>query len=807
LSSALPSAGEPRTDFASTRRDGARLQRICDVSASAALGIAAVVFVGGWLLGIEALRRIPLNAADMKANTAIGIAAGALALLLLRPGASERKHALAMGSAALLAAIGLLSAVQWLFGFDFGIDLLLFADPSSGRSGNLPGRPALGTALAFILLAGAVWRLPRQSRRERQASVATTTLASLLALAGGLAQLVDEGEFHAAMPFGVMAAPTSAALLLLAAALLAANALRDRSAVGPRSPYTGLTLGITLAMGLLATLTWLDWRSGVRMQVASEWVARTHETRAERNRLLADILDVEIGQRSYLLTGLPEFRANMESAIARVALQEERLDGLTFDAEQRRNLTKVVPVIAQRIAAARRTLEILDASGPVAAAREVATLKGQRLTDEIRDALRTMDDRSEALLAARAAAAGREISNERRLIVSGTMLSGVLLIAVFLLLLRETRLRRRSQEELDRFFTLSIDLLGIAGSDGHFRRLNPAFVQTLGHDMASLLARPFLDFVHSDDQEATRAEMAKLDRGEPTLAFENRYRCRDGSWKWISWRVHPFPAEGLLYATARDVTEQKRTSEDLQAANRRLAAANSELEAFSYSVSHDLRAPLRSIDGFSQILLEEYSERLDADGRSHLERVRAAAQRMGCLIDDLIRLSRVGRSQLELTDVDLSGMVAEIVEELRQAEPERQVECAIEPGIVAKGDPQLLQVALQNLLSNAWKFTRGRDPARIGFGATRESGAIEYWVGDNGAGFDMAYGSRLFSPFQRLHSPREFEGTGIGLAIVARIVRRHDGDIRAEAAPDVGAKFLFTLGQEEPSALRTEATS
>lgn len=161
---------------------------------------------------------------------------------------------------------------------------------------------------------------------------------------------------------------------------------------------------------------------------------------------------------------------------------------------------------------------------------------------------------------------------------------------------------------------------------------------------------------------------------------------------------------------------------------------------------------------------------------------------------------------MERADIDLSAMAAEILDELQRTAPERRLVRAIEPGIVACGDAQLLRVALQNLLANAWKFTRDREPARIGFGATREGGATEYWVGDNGAGFDMAYAGRLFSPFQRLHSPREFEGTGIGLAIVARIVRRHDGEIRGEAAPGAGAKFLFTLGQERPSALRTEAT-
>lgn len=799
----MPSA----PDSAGALKDRTRLEWAADGAAVAALCIAAVVFLGGWLLGIEALRRIPLSAAEMKANTAVGIAAGATALLCLRRDGSRRQRAFAMGGAGLLAAIGALSALQWVFGFDFGIDLLLFADPTSGTSGNLPGRPALGTALAFVLIAFATWRLPRDSRRNRTASVAASALASLIAVGGALAQLVDERAFHDSMRFGVMAPPTAAALLLLAMALLAANLRRERSSARPTSPYTGFTLGLTFALGLLATLTWLDWRSDVRLQAASDWVVHTHEARAARYLLLAHILDIEVEQRSYLLTGLTQHRARLESAIDREAAQQRRLGELTLDEEQQATLKQVRPLVASLVDFARRTAAMRDTAGAAAAEREVAALEGDNPTAGIRAVLRSMDVRSDELLATRAGAALRETRNGRRILVVGTMLCGALLIAVFLQLLRETRLRRRSQEELDRFFTLSIDLLGIAGIDGHFRRLNPAFSQALGHDAASLLERPFLDFVHPDDQAATRAEMAKLDRGEPTLAFENRYRCRDGSWRWISWRVHPFLAEGLLYATARDVTAQRRGSEDLQEAVRRLAIANSELESFSYSVSHDLRAPLRSIDGFSQILLEEHAAQLDEEGRSHLGRVRAAAQRMGLLIDDLLQLSRVARTPLIRRETDLSALAAELLAELRRGEPDRAVEFDIEPGLVALADANLLRIALGNLLGNAWKFTRQRNPARIRLRAERADGRTTYRLEDNGAGFDMAYAARLFTPFQRLHSSREFEGTGIGLAIVARIVRRHGGDIRAEGELDRGATFAFSLKSDDAGSRSEDPTS
>jgi signal transduction histidine kinase len=255
---------------------------------------------------------------------------------------------------------------------------------------------------------------------------------------------------------------------------------------------------------------------------------------------------------------------------------------------------------------------------------------------------------------------------------------------------------------------------------------------------------------------------------------------------------------GITWMLVRSRLLAERTSGDLEDTNRELASANRELEAFSYSVSHDLRAPLRSIDGFSQILLEDYAERFDREGRDYLMRVRAASEHMGNLIDDLLDLSRVSRGPLRRELVDLSVMADRIVQQLRKAESERQVDFVAESGVLAYGDASLLAVALENLLGNAWKFTSGTQEARIEFGASEGTGpgllATVYYVRDNGAGFDMAYADKLFGAFQRLHSTEEFEGTGIGLATVARIVHRHGGEVWAEGEVGRGATFFFTLG-------------
>jgi signal transduction histidine kinase len=243
----------------------------------------------------------------------------------------------------------------------------------------------------------------------------------------------------------------------------------------------------------------------------------------------------------------------------------------------------------------------------------------------------------------------------------------------------------------------------------------------------------------------------------------------------------------------RQIGERKRVETQMRGVNAELLAANKELEAFSYSVSHDLRAPLRGIDGFSLALLEDYADKLDADGKDYLHRVRAATQRMGMLIDDMLNLARVARTEVRVEKSDLGALARSVASELQKTQPERSVEFRIEDGLEAFVDSHLIRIALENLLGNAWKFTSKRESCCIEFGRTSRDGRLAYYVRDDGAGFDPAYASRLFGAFQRLHDKSDFPGTGVGLATVQRIIQRHGGRIWAESAVERGATFYFTL--------------
>ncbi len=325
-----------------------------------------------------------------------------------------------------------------------------------------------------------------------------------------------------------------------------------------------------------------------------------------------------------------------------------------------------------------------------------------------------------------------------------------------------------------------------------------------GYSATEAIGRSKSMLVPSDRPEEIPTILERLRRGERVEHYRTELIRKDRSRIHVSLTVSPIvDSSGQVVGAstiARDITELRRSEQAIvklttELSQRALAleAANKELESFSYSVSHDLRAPLRAINGFAQALIEDCASTLDDEGKNYLRRVCAASKHMGELIDDLLSLSRVTRAELQRETVDLSALASSIAAELKQTDPQRAVDFVISPGLLTEGDGGLLRVALQNLIQNAWKFTATQPRAKIEFGLANQNGKSSYFVRDNGAGFDMDYADKLFGPFQRLHSTSEFEGTGIGLATVQRIVRRHGGRVWAEGELNRGATFYFSL--------------
>lgn len=351
------------------------------------------------------------------------------------------------------------------------------------------------------------------------------------------------------------------------------------------------------------------------------------------------------------------------------------------------------------------------------------------------------------------------------------------------------------------------DTVVVSDAGGVIVYVNPAIERFFGHRPEALIGKSVEVLVpeHFRDRHKTHRGGYHAEPRRRSMGYGADLRAvrADGSEIPVSISLGFTPTErgNLVVAIIQDLSELRRRDRSIQELNERAAKEaelrelNNELEAFSYSVSHDLRAPLRAIDGFSQVLQEEYADKIDKPGREFINRIRNAAQRMGVLIDDMLKLSRISRADLVPKPVDLTAMVQQIVDNISAAERGRTVEVTIAPGMTAQGDDALLRIAMTNLIGNAWKFSAGRDPARIEIGQQEIDGVQTTFVKDNGAGFDMEYAGKLFGAFQRMANAQSFPGNGIGLATVQRVINRHGGRIWAESRVDEGATFFFTLFQ------------
>jgi PAS domain S-box-containing protein len=393
----------------------------------------------------------------------------------------------------------------------------------------------------------------------------------------------------------------------------------------------------------------------------------------------------------------------------------------------------------------------------------------------------------------------------------------VVVTAVILygLILRELRARSAGESasrmlsmvlrnSSDAIFVLDLEGRVVAWNHGAERTYGWTEQEAEGLDVRRLLVE--------EGQTEIEELLARIRGGEALVTYPTRRRARDGRlvdvWLTATRVTDDAGRPTAVALTEHDVTSELAASREVLRLNaeleervrlrtRQLETANQELESFSYSVSHDLRAPLRAIDGFSRALLEDCAGQLDATGRNYLDRIGRACERMARLIDDLLELSRTTRAPINLGTVDVSRLAEQVVAELRAAEPDRAVEIRIARDLSARADPVLLRVVVQNLVGNAWKFTRNQAAPEIEVGMEEGAdGQQIFFVRDNGAGFDMQYAGKLFGPFQRLHSENEFPGTGIGLATVARIVGRHGGRVWAEGQPGRGATIRFTLSPE-----------
>lgn len=515
---------------------------------------------------------------------------------------------------------------------------------------------------------------------------------------------------------------------------------------------------------------------------------------------LAALLDIETGTRGFVITGNEEFLEPFNSGIARVSPLLEQLKEAVDDPDQQNYLRELDPLVKEKISTATQSIQLRKENIQEAMADKISIREGKTLMDAIRAVIGNMEAAQRNHLMQRSRDAYRTFKLTKAVIGTSVIIAVVLGVLAIVLSSRDFNRRRQAEEERDRFFILTRDLVCFAGFDGYFKRVNPAWENVLGFSNAEMKAKPFIDFVHPDDRAETLRQAEKLAAGQEVVRFNNRYRARDGSYRWLSWNARASFVKQMIYATARDVTEQKRADEqiaqlntDLQQRATQLEAANKELEAFSYSVSHDLRAPLRHIGGFVSQLEKQSGATLDKEGRRYLKIIADSARQMGELIDELLIFSRMGRQEMQNKHCKLETLVQEVVSLFQQETQERNIVWKNGGLPEVQGDPSMLRLVFMNLIGNAVKYTRTREQAEIEIGYSETPEEFVFHVQDNGVGFEMEYSHKLFGVFQRLHRTEEFEGTGIGLANVRRIISRHGGRTWAEAKLNEGANFFFTL--------------
>jgi PAS domain S-box-containing protein len=726
----------------------------------------------------------------MVPNAALGLILAGTSLGLQTTQEPSRRALLRTGKilALIVACLGVLIVCEYLFKRDLGIDRILLSKNAS-LAGSFPGRPSPQTATNFAVAGMALLCMESAGIAGLLTQLFAITAATIAAVAL-LGYVFGVAAFYSVSASTGMAVHTAVAFLGLAAGILCADP--DKGAVRTLfSESSGGRLGrwmwpaILIVPGAIAYLRF--WgeseglyapQTGAAMMVvatmlilaAFAWFAARSLDRAdEQFRAVADTAsDAVISANN---AGVITYFNHAAESMFGYSLKEVRGQSLTrlmpdrFHEAHRQGFNRFLSTGQSKLIG--RTIELTAKKRDGTEFPVGLSLASWRVADKVHvtGIMRDMTEHKRA-----------EESLRRS----------------------EERLRQLVESATD-YAIFSLD------PDGYVRSWNRGAERTKGYKAEEIIGQHFSRFYPPEDIERGKPERElEAARTDGRVEDEGWRVRKDGSQFWANVIITALHDEhGQLIGFSkitRDLTERKRAEEQVLALNRELelrnmelVAVNKELESFSYSVSHDLRAPLRAIDGFSAAVLEDCRDKLDAQARADLERVRAASVRMGELIDNLLKLARTARREMVHEEIDLASLAREITSALQESSPDRKATFAIGSGLTVTGDRGLLRVMLENLLGNAWKFTSKRIEARIEIGRRHINGEAAYFISDNGAGFDMQYADKLFGAFQRLHEEGDFPGTGIGLATAQRIIHRHGGRIWAESAAGQGATFYFVL--------------
>lgn len=803
--------------------------------------------IASWALEIQYLINLFPGTAYMKPNTAVAFIISGCGLFLLQsPGKWAQR--LAQFCALAVGLIALLTLGEYASGWDFGIDQLLFRVTDPAMMKSHPGRMSVQAASSFVLTAAALWLMSRPSRNAYRRMIL-----------GGIGLLMDALGLFSVFGYSILVvtgygrgnlggmAVHTAALFVLIGAVVLGSFLRESDGRW----LIGRKLSASFGFGLVLMLAFAAYsqRSTEQLVTAAARVAHTHEVIGKIYEIKGDFEEVREGVRGFVITGDEAFLVFTNRSLPETSEDLQQLRQLTADnVAQQATFAVLESAIAASIEHSLQVIAARRDRGFEAAAQMVASGRGLELSGQVRALLHEMEACEARLLVLREADSAAV--SERTLLVLpvGVLLS--VLILTFGIIRLNLEVAKRQQvsmalEHSEMKLRLALDSARIGEWELDLIT-HIAIRRSLMHDQifgySELLPEwtyeMFLNHVHPEDSGRVDQLFQHNMAAGRNFDFECRIIRHDGSEGWIWVRsncVRDLNGKVIeMSGLVGDITERKQAEINLRESNERLLraitaeslanerqkaaeeigrlnatleqrvhdrtaqlrAAVDELDAFSYSVSHDLRAPLRAIDGFSRMVTEDYAARLDDEGRRMLGVIRNETQRMSHLIDDLLAFSRIGRQPDAPETIDMQAMAQQVFDELAAMAPDRKLKLELRPLPPAIGTPSMIRQAWINLLNNAIKFTRERDPGVIEVGAQEGADGVPiYYVKDNGVGFDMRHAEKLFGVFERLHSVAGYEGTGIGLSLVKRIIQRHGGRIWADAEVGRGATFYFTMSK------------
>ncbi len=579
-----------------------------------------------------------------------------------------------------------------------------------------------------------------------------------------------------------------------------------------------VTAGFAVALAVMGIAEFISYRSTDRLVETSRQVNHTQQVLDALGTVLITMDDAETGQRGFLLTGSDSYLVPYAVAGTQVSDVVEKLDNLTkSNPVQQRDLASLKSLIKQKEDELATTIALRKANKAIEADQLVLSGQGQKAMGSIRAVIARMQKREKTLMDARTSQWEASARRTTLLVAAGVVLAFAILLFAIIVLDREVEGRIRAEQTL-RQSEARIRLLVESARDyailmldpqGRVASWSPGAERIKGYRAGEIIGQDWSCFFPAEDIQAGKPQKELEKALADGRAEDEGWRVRkDGSRFWANVVIAAVRDEqGQLQGfskVTRDITERRQAVEEIRQLNKNLERrvrgrtaelemANKELEAFTYSVSHDLRAPLRHIDGFAQLLVEEYGPQLPEEVQSYLGRIQGGVKQMGQLVDDLLNLAHLGRKEINLQATGLGPLVEQVVSEMETELGERAIDWKIAPLPSVECDPGLLKQVFANLLSNAVKYTRPRERAVIEVGLAQGNGQPTVFVRDNGVGFNMKYADKLFGVFQRLHRAEDFEGTGVGLATVQRIIHKHGGRVWAEAEIDKGATFYFTL--------------